>query len=110
MITPYSLIACSRVKSVVCINKAIERKSMLLKTIFLCVFVFLILTGAVFADYAQELMSKFSYQDIEGLEKLISSGADVNAKAKDGATAIGLAIKENDKDMVALLKENGAKE
>jgi ankyrin repeat protein len=41
---------------------------------------------------------------------LLSKGADINAKAKDGTTAIGLAIKENDKDMVALLKKNGAKE
>jgi ankyrin repeat protein len=41
---------------------------------------------------------------------LLSKGADINAKAKDGSTALSLAMKENDTEMVALLKANGATE
>jgi len=41
---------------------------------------------------------------------LLSKGADINAKAKDGSTALSLAMKENDAKMVALLKANGATE
>jgi len=41
---------------------------------------------------------------------LISKGADVNAKAKDGSTALSLATKENDTAMVKLLKDFGARE
>ncbi|MBA7714258.1 hypothetical protein ES703_123275 [subsurface metagenome] len=41
---------------------------------------------------------------------LITKGADVNAKAKDGSTALSKATKENDTAMVKLLKNSGAKE
>jgi ankyrin repeat protein len=40
---------------------------------------------------------------------LIENGADVNAKAKDGQTALSLAQKEDDAAMVALLIKVGAK-
>jgi len=56
------------------------------------------------------LMMAASNNKPELVKFLLSKGADINAKAKDGSSAIGLAVKENDKDMVALLKENGAKE
>ena len=41
---------------------------------------------------------------------LVKNGANVNAKAKNGATPLNLAVKENDTVMVKLLKELGAKE
>jgi len=41
---------------------------------------------------------------------LLSKGADINAKAKDGSTALSLAMEENDAEMAALLKANGATE
>lgn len=41
---------------------------------------------------------------------LLSKGADINAKAKDGSTALSLTMEENDAEMVALLKTNGATE
>ena len=41
---------------------------------------------------------------------LIKNGANVNAKAKDGATPLSMAIKENDVAMIKLLKDLGAKE
>lgn len=41
---------------------------------------------------------------------LISNGADVNAKANDGTTALSIATKYNDAAMIKLLKEHGAKE
>ena len=40
---------------------------------------------------------------------LIKNGADVNAKAKDGSTPLSLATKDNDPEMVKLLKSLGAK-
>jgi ankyrin repeat protein len=43
-------------------------------------------------------------------EFLLSNGADINASAKDGSTALSLAMAENDAQMVALLKANGATE
>jgi len=39
---------------------------------------------------------------------LVKNGANVNAKAKDGSTPLGLATKENDAEMVELLKSLGA--
>jgi ankyrin repeat protein len=41
---------------------------------------------------------------------LVKHKADINAKAKDGSTALSLAKKENDQNMVKLLIELGAKE
>jgi ankyrin repeat protein len=41
---------------------------------------------------------------------LVKNGANVNAKAKDGATPLSMAIRENDTAMVKLLKDLGAKE
>ena len=44
------------------------------------------------------------------VEFLLANGADINARAKDGSTALSLALEENDEQMVALLKANGATE
>lgn len=41
---------------------------------------------------------------------LIKNGANVNAKAKDGATPLSMAARDNDTAMVKLLKDLGAKE
>ena len=41
---------------------------------------------------------------------LVKNKADINAKAKDGSTALSLAKKKNDENMVKLLIELGAKE
>jgi uncharacterized protein len=41
---------------------------------------------------------------------LVKHGADINAKAKDGSTALSLAKKEKDEKMTVLLYELGAKE
>ena len=40
---------------------------------------------------------------------LVENGADVNAKAGDGKTALDMAEREEDQEMIALLKELGAK-
>lgn len=44
------------------------------------------------------------------VQVLLSRGADLNAKAKDGATAITIATSMNHPDIVKLLKSAGAKE
>lgn len=41
---------------------------------------------------------------------LLANGADINAEAKDGATAMSMAMRENNAEMVALLKASGAAE
>ena len=44
------------------------------------------------------------------VQYLVSKGADVNLKAKDGTTALSLAKKEKNDDIIKILKANGAKE
>lgn len=41
---------------------------------------------------------------------LIKNGADINAKAKDGSTALSLATEKGHKNIVDILKSHGAKE
>jgi ankyrin repeat protein len=41
---------------------------------------------------------------------LASKGANLNIAAQDGATALSLAEKEDDQEMVKLLKDLGAKQ
>jgi ankyrin repeat protein len=43
-------------------------------------------------------------------EFLLANGADITAKTKDGSTALSLAMEENDEQMAALLRSNGATE
>ena len=47
---------------------------------------------------------------LENVACLIAEGADVNAKSKSGETALKFAESSNRKDIIELLKENGAKE
>ncbi len=47
---------------------------------------------------------------VENIGCLISEGADVNAKSKSGETALKLAETSERKDIIDLLKENGAME
>jgi ankyrin repeat protein len=47
---------------------------------------------------------------VENLGCLIAEGADVNAKSKSGETALKFAETSERKDIIDLLKENGAKE
>ena len=46
----------------------------------------------------------------ENVACLIAAGADINAKSKSGETALKFAESSNRKDIIELLKENGAKE
>jgi ankyrin repeat protein len=41
---------------------------------------------------------------------LISKGANVNLKAKDGTSALSLTIKEKNDEIIKILKDKGAKE
>ena len=47
---------------------------------------------------------------IENIACLIAEGADVNVKSKSGETALKFAETTDRKDIIDLLKENGAKE
>ena len=44
------------------------------------------------------------------IEILLDRGADMNAKDQKGLTALGLALKEKQTDVVELLREHGAME
>lgn len=46
--------------------------------------------------------------DAELVSFLLSKGADINAKAMDGSTALTMAARENNVEMINLLKANGA--
>jgi ankyrin repeat protein len=48
--------------------------------------------------------------DAELVEFLLAQGADINARAADGSTALSLAAKDELPDMVKLLQEHGAQE
>ena len=56
------------------------------------------------------LMMAARNESPELVKFLVKNGANINAKAKDGSTALSLANKENDAAMVKLLKELGAKQ
>jgi len=49
------------------------------------------------------------HDDVEMIQALLDNGADVNIKAKDGATALSWASKKGNTATVALLKKAGAK-
>jgi len=46
---------------------------------------------------------------VDLVKHLVSKGADVNLKTKDGATALSLAKKEKNDEIIKILKANGAK-
>ena len=56
------------------------------------------------------LMMAAGNNKLDLVKFLIKNGANVNAKAKDGATPLSMAMKENDAAMIKLLKDSGAKE
>lgn len=58
--------------------------------------------------FGGELMTKVIHKDFDAVKKLLAEGADINAKAKDGSTALSLAKKEKDEKMTTLLYELGA--
>ena len=55
------------------------------------------------------LMTAARNNEPELVKFLAKEGADLNLKAKDGSTALSLAEKKDDKEMVGLLKKLGAK-
>ena len=66
-------------------------------------------TSGEVAGYTPLIMAAYN-QQYDLVKFLIAKGADVNAKAKDGSTALNKATKTNDTTMVKLLKDLGAKE
>ena len=54
------------------------------------------------------MASSEGHKDI--VELLISKGADVNVKTKDGKTPLLVALKKDQKEIVELLISKGAKE
>jgi len=67
------------------------------------------LTGADATGWTA-LMFACSNGKVDLVKYLVSKGADVNLKAKDGATALSLAKKEKNDKIIKILKANGAKE
>jgi len=66
------------------------------------------ITGADAAGWTA-LMFASSNSKLDLVKYLISKGTDVNIKAKDGTTALSLAIKGKDEKILKLLKAKGAK-
>jgi ankyrin repeat protein len=56
------------------------------------------------------LMMAAGNQKPELVKFLVKNGANINAKTKDGATPLNMAIRENDAVIIKLLKDFGAKE
>jgi len=55
------------------------------------------------------LMMAVLNNNVENAKELLSQGADVNKKAKNNATALSLAKQENNKEMMSVLTNAGAK-
>uniref|UniRef100_A0A7V6CNA6 Ankyrin repeat domain-containing protein n=1 Tax=candidate division WOR-3 bacterium TaxID=2052148 RepID=A0A7V6CNA6_UNCW3 len=58
----------------------------------------------------RELLNACKDGDLEKVKQLLESRADVNARNKDGKTALRIALEEGHKEIVKLLKSYGAKE
>jgi ankyrin repeat protein len=65
------------------------------------------LTGADATGWTA-IMFASSNGKLDLVKYLISKGADVNLKAKDGTSALSLALKEKNDDIIKILKANGA--
>lgn len=55
------------------------------------------------------LMMAVLNNNVENAKELLSQGADVNKKAKNNTTALALAKQENNKEMISVLTNAGAK-
>ena len=55
------------------------------------------------------LMMAVLNNNVENAKELLSQGADANTKAKNNATALSLARQENNKEMISILTNAGAK-
>jgi ankyrin repeat protein len=69
----------------------------------------LIAAGAAWASDADELVQKVWAGDLEGISQLLDAGAEVDARNKDGSTALVLAASfRGYEDVVELLVSRGA--
>jgi len=62
------------------------------------------------AEDSAKLIEYIMCQEFDKAKELNTNGADVNNKAKNGKTALSLAQKKNNTEMIKLLKDLGAKE
>ena len=77
----------------------------------LVVFLVLVFAVTIFAqDKNAELFDAVKDGDLATVQKLISKGADVNAKDNDGSTALKIAIDFGKSDVADFLRSKGAKE
>ena len=67
------------------------------------------LTGADATGWTA-IMFASSNGKLDLVKYLISKGADLNLKAKDGTSALSLALKDKNDDIIKILKANGAKQ
>jgi ankyrin repeat protein len=67
------------------------------------------LTGADATGWTA-IMFASSNGKLDLVKYLISKGADVNLRAKDGTSALSLALKDKNEEIIKILKANGAKE
>lgn len=61
-------------------------------------------------DQTEALLGASRVGDLQKVEALLSAGADVNAKDKDGRTALMAASGKGHRSIVKLLEEKGAKQ
>lgn len=67
------------------------------------------LTGADATGWSALLFAS-SNEKLDLVKYLILNGADINLKAKDGTSAMSLALKNKNEDIIKILKANGSKE
>jgi ankyrin repeat protein len=70
----------------------------------------LLFAQTAYGDINAKLLEAAKAGDTAKVEKLLGKGADVNAKAKDGKTALMFAAKEGHAEIVEILKQAGAEE
>lgn len=74
--------------------------------LFVLIALFL-LTGAARAGLNEDLFGAVEKGNLEQIKKLLSAGAEVNAKTSKGETPLRLAEEKGHKSLVDLLRQHG---
>ena len=82
--------------------------SKVISVIFSLLFLFMLLPFSSYAGINDELIDAARKGDINRIKKLLDKGADVNAKDKDGETALMAAALRGHTEIVQFLLNKGA--
>ena len=88
------------------LNRHVNKETIILRALLLSCFLFLFVNSCT--PLTEILLKAAQNGDISKVEKLLSKGAEINAKDIDGRTALILATEEGHTDVVKMLIYKGA--